>query len=121
MLPSRLFISLLIGLAVYFFLVLMLLKYREISLKYTLLWLLSGFLMVLMVIFPSILVSIDRLLGIQSNMNGLMVMGVAFVIMILMSLTSIVSKQNQKIRNLTQYTAMLEKRVRELEEKHEET
>jgi hypothetical protein len=50
-------------------------------------------------------------------MNGLMVMGVAFIIMIIMSLTSIVSKQSSKIRNLIQYTSMLEKRIRDLEQK----
>jgi hypothetical protein len=93
----------------------MLLKYKEISLKYTLLWLLSGLLMILLVIFPSLLSGISHALGFQSNMNGLMVFGVAFIIMIIMSLTSIVSKQSSKIRNLVQYTAMLEKRIRDIE------
>jgi hypothetical protein len=45
-----------------------------------------------------------------------MVMGVAFIIMIIMSLTSIVSKQSNKIRNLVQYTALLEKRIRDIEQ-----
>ena len=35
--------------------------------------------------------------------------------MIIMSLTSIVSKQSRKIRNLVQYSAMLEKRIRDIE------
>ena len=115
MLPTRLVITLLVGLLVYFFIILMLLKYKEISLKYTLLWLLSGLLLVLLVIFPSILTWLSNVLGFQSNMNGLMVMGVAFIIMIIMSLTSIVSKQSRKIRNLVQYSAMLEKRIRDIE------
>ena len=116
MLPTRLVITLLVGLLVYFFIILMLLKYKEISLKYTLLWLLSGLLLVLLVIFPSILTWLSNVLGFQSNMNGLMVMGVAFIIMIIMSLTSIVSKQSRKIRNLVQYTALLEKRIRDIEQ-----
>lgn len=116
MLPTRLVITLLVGLLVYFFIILMLLKYKEISLKYTLLWLLSGLLLVLLVIFPSILTWLSNVLGFQSNMNGLMVMGVAFIIMIIMSLTSIVSKQSNKIRNLVQYTALLEKRIRDIEQ-----
>ena len=115
MLPSRLVITLVVGLLIYFFIILMLLKYKEISLKYTLLWLLSGLLMVLLVIFPSLLLGISHALGFQSSMNGLMVMGVAFIIMIIMSLTSIVSKQSRKIRNLVQYSAMLEKRIRDIE------
>ena len=116
MLPTRLVITLLVGLLVYFFIILMLLKYKEISLKYTLLWLLSGLLLVLLVIFPSILTWLSNVLGFQSNMNGLMVMGVAFIIVIIMSLTSIVSKQSNKIRNLVQYTALLEKRIRDIEQ-----
>ena len=115
MLPTRLIITLVMGLCIYFFIILMLLKYKEISLKYTLLWLLSGLLMILLVIFPSLLSGISHALGFQSNMNGLMVFGVAFIIMIIMSLTSIVSKQSSKIRNLVQYTAMLEKRIRDIE------
>ena len=115
MLPLRLTVTLLVGLFIYFFVILMLLKYKQISLKYTLLWLLSGFLMVILVIFPSVLASISHALGFQSNMNGLMVFGVAFIIMIIMSLTSIVSKQSRKIRNLVQYSAMLEKRIRDIE------
>ena len=71
--------------------------------------------MVILVIFPSVLASISHALGFQSNMNGLMVFGVAFIIMIIMSLTSIVSKQSRKIRNLVQYSAMLEKRIRDIE------
>ena len=115
MLPARLTITLLIGLALYFFIILMLLKNKKISLKYTLLWLLSGLLLVILVVFPSILSSISTLFGFQSSMNGLVVMLIAFVIIIVMSITSIVSNQSRKIRNLVQYSAMLEKRIRELE------
>ena len=115
MLPVRLTITLLIGLVLYFVIVLMLLKNKKISLKYTLLWLLSGLLLVILVAFPSILSSISALFGFQSSMNGLIVMMIAFVIIIVMSITSIVSNQSRKIKNLVQYSAMLEKRVRELE------
>ena len=115
MLPARLTITLLIGLALYFFIILMLLKNKKISLKYTLLWLLSGLLLVILVVFPSILSSISTLFGFQSSMNGLVVMLIAFVIIIVMSITSIVSNQSRKIQNLVQYSAMLEKRIRELE------
>ena len=53
---------------------------------------------------------------IQSNMNALYVVCIGFVIIILMALTSIVSRQTMKIRALIQEIGMLEKRVRELEE-----
>lgn len=50
-------------------------------------------------------------------MNGLFIACIAFIIMILMSLTSIVSKQADKIKNLTQTIAKMEKRLREAEGK----
>ena len=50
-------------------------------------------------------------------MNGLFALSVFFIIIILMSLTSIVSKQTEKIRTLTQENALLEERIRKLEEK----
>lgn len=115
MLPGRLRIFLLAALVCYFVLILLFLKRREISLKYTLLWIFSGIFMGILVIWPDALRGIVSLLGIASNMNGLFLMAIAFIIAILMSLTSIVSKQSDKIKSLTQTIAMLEKRVRELE------
>ena len=116
MIPDKLRISLICALIIYFILILLLLKKREISLKYTLLWLLAGGLMGLLVIWPGILARIISFIGIESNMNGLFLLAIAFVIAILMSITSIVSKQSEKIRALTQEIALLEKRIRDMEE-----
>lgn len=116
MLPDKLRLSLIIAVVCYFIIVLYLLKKKAISLKYTLLWLAAGVVMAVLVIWPELLTALIGLIGIQSSMNGLFLMGLAAVIAILMSLTSIVSKQNEKIRSLTQTVAMMEKRVRELEE-----
>ena len=71
----------------------------------------------IVIIFPKMLVYITRFLGIESTMNGLYVMWIGFILIILMALTSIVSKQTTKIRVLVQENAMLEKRIRELEKK----
>lgn len=116
MIPDKLRISLILALIVYFTLILILLKKREISLKYTLLWLFAGLCMGILVIWPESLRILIRGIGIENSMNGLFVLAIAFVIIILMSLTSIVSKQNEKIRSLTQALAITEKKVRDLEE-----
>ena len=118
MIPSTLRISLVLIVIIYFALVLLLLKKRAISLKYTLLWLLAGFVMGIMVIWPQTLVMSIRIIGIEDNMNGLFVISIGFLIAIAMALTSIVSRQTEKIRSLVQTIAMLEKRVRELEKKY---
>ena len=115
MLPVQLRVTLVIGVIVYFIIILMFLKNKAISLKYTLLWLAAGVVLGVMVIWPRSLVIFIHALGITSNMNGLFIASIAFIIMILMSLTSIVSKQAEKIKNLTQTIAKMEKRIRELE------
>ena len=69
----------------------------------------------IMLLFPDLLEWFRGLLGIESNMNALYILCFAFIIMILMTLTSIVSRQILKIRILIQEISILEKRVRDLE------
>lgn len=118
MLPHTLKCVLTIGVIVYFVMVLMFLKKKELALKYTLLWLAAGAVLGIMVIWPKSLIEFVHLLGIESNMNGLFILCIAFLMMILMSITSIVSKQTDKIKNLTQTISKMEKRIRELEERN---
>lgn len=118
MLSEKLRFSLILAVICYFLLILLFLKRRDISLKYTLLWIFAGVAMGILVIWPETLVKITSFIGIETNMYGLFILAIAFVIAILMSITAIVSKQSEKIRSLTQTIAMLEKRVRELEEKY---
>lgn len=115
MIPSTLKATLVIGIIIYFIIILMFLKNKAIALKYTLLWLAAGMVLGIMVIWPESLGGFVKLLGITSTMNGLFVACIAFIIMILMSLTSIVSKQAESIKNLTQTIAKIEKRLREIE------
>lgn len=115
MIPHTLQITLSIAVVCYFILILHYLKNKMLELRYTLLWLMAGAVMAVMIFFPDILLRFVRILGIESNMNGLYVLCFAFIIAILMTLTSIVSRQQMKIRVLIQENSMLEKRIRELE------
>lgn len=116
MIPTTLRIVLIIGVISYFILILMFLKRKALALKYTLLWFVAGAILGIMVIWPESLTWFIHLLGITGNMNGLFILCIAFLVMISMSITSIVSKQADKIKNLTQTIARMEKRIRELEE-----
>lgn len=120
MISSTLRIILIIGVIAYFIIILMFLKNKALALKYTLLWMMAGVVLGVMVIWPQTLTCFIRLIGIASNMNGLFIACIAFIIMILMSLTSIVSKQADKIKNLTQTIAKMEKRLREAENRERE-
>lgn len=112
-------VSLCIGIAVYFFLIGHFLKSKALNLKYSLLWIISGIIMLILVIFPGILYEISALLGFASPVSAIISSELFFLMCILMSVTSIVSKQNEKSKRLTQDLALLEKRVRELEREKE--
>lgn len=116
-LPLRIFLS--IGLLLYFVAITALLKRKSLSLKYTLLWIFAGLIMVILVIMPQTLEWVVHIIDIKSPMNGLFAFAIFFIILILMSLTSIVSKQTDRIKRLVQDNAILEKRIRELENKEE--
>ncbi len=117
MIPATLRVTLIVAVLCYFVVILYFLKQKALNLKYTLLWLVAGFVMGILVVVPELLVRIIHIFGIQDNMNGLFLFAIGFLIMILLSLTSIASRQNRKIRTLTQELAILEKRVRDLEKK----
>lgn len=116
MIPATLRVSLIIAVICYFVVILYFLKQKALNLKYTLLWLVAGVVMGILVMVPELLMSVIHVFGIQDNMNGLFIFSIGFIIMILLSLTSIASRQNRKIRTLTQELAILDKRVRDLEE-----
>lgn len=115
--PIRLRTALLAAIILFFVIVLYFLKRRRLTLKYSLLWLLTGTVMLVLVALPELMMFLSRLIGTQSIMNTLYLLILAFVIILLMMLTSIVSGQTERIRRLAQSNALLEKRIRELEEK----
>lgn len=117
MIPHTLQVTLSVAVICYFIIILYYLKKRMLELKYTLIWLVAGVVMGVMIYFPELLVKFVGIFGIQSNMNGLYILCIAFIFMILMTLTSIASRQQLKIRILIQEISMMEKRIRELEDR----
>lgn len=69
----------------------------------------------ILVLFPGLLDAFVKAVGIETPMYGLFVFAIFFILIIAMSLTAIVSKQTERIKDLAQDNAVLEKRVRELE------
>ena len=96
--PSTLRFTLIAGVICYFILILHYLKQRVLNLKYTLLWLLAGAVMGLLVVFPELLVYAIHLFGIEDN----------------------VSRLDRKVRKLVQEMGIMDKRIRELEERMNE-
>ena len=96
MIPATLRLTLIIALVCYFIVILYFLKQKALNLKYTLLWLVAGAVMGVLVVVPDLLTRIIHIFGIQDNMNGLFIFAIGFMLMILLSLTSIASRQNRK-------------------------
>ena len=115
MISSKLQITMLLAVGIYFLIVFHLLKRKTLNLKYTLLWLASGVIMLMLAIFPQILRWLATLVGIYDPTNALFAFMFFCVIIILMSITAIVSRLNEKSKKLIQSVALLEKRVRDLE------
>lgn len=109
----RIFALLLI--IIYFLLIFRLLKKKKFALKYSLLWLLAGIVMLIVIIWPGILHWFAGLLGIEVASNGLFAMCILLEIIIMISITVVISDFANRIKGLIQNVALLEKRVRNIE------
>ncbi len=108
---------LLLAIALYFIALVYLMRRKRILLRYMLLWIVSGVIMVVLTLFPGLLTRAARVLGIYEPVNALFAIALFCVLMILMALTAILSHHNAAIVRLVQTNALLEQRIRELEER----
>ena len=101
------------------FLVMMidLIRKNRVALKYALLWLFSGLLMLLLAIFPHLLDSMARLIGIYSPVNALFAVLLCCGLVLMISFSVIMSGNKKAVVRLTQEISLLENRIRELEGK----
>lgn len=114
---DRLGLTLLTGSVLYIGVSIGLLKKRVLSLKYALLWLLTGVFLLLLTVNPKILYTVSAWIGIEMPVNGLFLFMIAFLFMIVLSITVIVSRQSERIKILTQKVALMEKRLRDIEKR----
>lgn len=82
----------------------------RISIKYSLVWFLSGFIVFLFAVIPNFLVWISKILGFQTVSNMFFSLLILVLILICLSLTVIVSGQSNKIRLLIQEISMLKEK-----------
>ena len=87
---------------------------RKVELKYTLVWFLVAFLLLVFDIFPSLLKGLTELLGITLPINMLYFLGFIFVLMIALCQTIIISNLTRREKRLTQEVAMLNLRIDEI-------
>ena len=92
-------VGLLLGAVCYLALILWLLKKKKLTVRYSIIW----------------LISLTDLLGMAVPVNVVFLLVIAFILLLLLSLSSIVSGFAEKIKRLAQENALLEERVRRLE------
>lgn len=116
MLNTTLQIILIAGIVIYLLLLFYLIRRRRFILKYSLLWIAFGIVMLLLALCPGLLISLTSLMGIELASNALFFLLFAFLILIVLSLTAVCSGLSEKTKELIQQTAILEARIRVLEE-----
>ena len=104
-------ISLVISILV-IILILSIVKKRKISVKYSLTWLFSFFLLLLFTIFPGFLTWTTNILGIQVSSNMIFMFLIIVLIAVSISLTMIVSSQDKKITLLIQEVSILKAEIK---------
>lgn len=114
---ERFRLLLLVVVLVYVFVAIKLIHRKRLILNYSLLWLAMAAGMLVMVVFPGLVYDLTRLLGIDLPIHMIFTGFAFFALVMLFYLTCIVSRDNEKNRAMIQQMALLERRVRELEDR----
>lgn len=95
------------------------LRKGKLTFQYSLIWFVVAFALMFCILFPDVLINFSHIVGVEVASNFVFLAEGVFVLVILISLTLIVSKQRKQIVRLTQRMALMEKRLRELEKKEQ--
>ncbi|WP_283170285.1 DUF2304 domain-containing protein [Curtanaerobium respiraculi] len=91
----------------------------RLQIRYALLWMVLVVLMVVCALFPSLVSAMTGFFGFEYSSNFIFSVGIVSVLVIALSLSMVVSWQARYIRSLVQTSALLEHRVRDLEQQAE--
>ena len=111
----KLQVFLIVFVLIFLVIILRLLKNGALELRYSILWFLTGLVLLLLGIFPDIMSFVAKVLGIYDVTNGLFAIALFFILLMLLSLTSITSKLNKQNKEIAQKCALMEKKIREYE------
>lgn len=108
-------IWMLLGAAAYLLLIFWMLKTHRLNVRYSLVWLLFGLALVLFAAVPYVVFVLRDIFDIQMPSNLVFAMVIGFVLLISLSISAAITDFAERIKRLTQTVAILEKRVRQLE------
>ncbi|MBU3197502.1 DUF2304 domain-containing protein [Clostridium algidicarnis] len=109
----------LVSIGFFIFIYKMITNYK-MDLRHSLVWVLSSLVFIVMSIFPSILVSVSRLIHIEEPVNTIFLLVIFFLLLVTFTLTLTISKRSNSIKDLVQEVAILKLKVEELSKKDNE-
>lgn len=118
--PLPLRLTLLAGAAFFLVALLVLLRRRRLNVQYSIIWLGASLVMLLFAAWPGLAAILGDIFNIEMPVNLVFVLLFVFVLLLLLSLSTIVTGFAQRIKTLTQANALLEERVRQLEQKNKD-
>jgi len=79
---------------------------KKLQMKYSVVWILISFAMLIIAVFPDIITVITNLTGIETPSNFIYFAGIVVLLVVSFYLTTVVSKQSDTLRFLIQMTAI---------------
>lgn len=113
--PIVLRITLIAGSVLYLGVILFLLKRKKLNVQYSIIWLASAVVFIIISTSPVLVAMLGNILGIEMPANLIFTVLFAFVLLLLLSLSIIVTGFAAKLKRLAQHNALLEERIRKLE------
>jgi hypothetical protein len=107
-----------IGSIILLLIILELVRRKYLRERYSLIWIATGTLFLLLSIRAEILSRISHFLGFSIPSNALFFFGILFLLLIVLGLSVITSRLAEKNKILTQEVVLLKKRVADLEHSH---
>lgn len=99
-------------------LILELIRRRKLKEEFSWIWLLSGFLIFILVVYYPLLLFISNLMGAKIPVTALFLSGFLFLILITLFFSAKLSELSDKLRRLSQKISLLEK---DLDDRHKKT
>lgn len=106
-----------LGSVAFLLFILYLMKKGKMEVKYSIIWLAFSLCMIIFACFPYTVLVLNDIAGVIDPVNFIFFIQIVFILLILLSVSAVISGFSRKIKQLAQANAILEKRVRELEEK----
>jgi hypothetical protein len=116
---SRIQVVAIVGAVALLVIVLEMVRRRRLMERYALLWMLSAVVILGLAVWQDALQQIAEAMGIVAAPNALFFVAVAFILLLLLHFSAAMSRLSDQSKVIAQRHAILERRVRELEEQRQ--